>query len=408
MKVLVVDDDPAAQRILKLFLERSGYSPIVLSDGSKVLDSALGPEPPPIIILDWMMPVTDGLEVLRRLRASKLRDRPYVLMLSSKSSKEDIAAGLDAGADDFVSKPFNVSEMQARLRVACRTYQYQRELQRQIEDNELLNQRNNLLSELISPPLDAGTVLSAHSASAQIDAAAKPELDHLVQFTDHEIRFLLSATLMELRLALEGAQPRTRKDELAAGDCCAWTTLLIPSQDCWVDMVIATRFENAALIFEKSLRRKPHNESEMLTLWSEIVRRIAQGFLRNLYARGGEILHPLMPRSQSLGVWRALPPLSPDCKTYDCIVDGQAFRLCLGTNLGAKLALLPSHLDELDVLAGPFPTDAVSAVPLFNGGVVLTPRFIDRIAHHAEHTDNKEPVLIYRPSPLARYFAFSS
>ncbi len=379
--------------------------PMVLSDGSKVVDIVLGPEPPPIIILDWMMPVTDGLEVLRKLRAVKIKDRPYVLMLSSKSSKEDIAAGLDAGADDFVSKPFNVSEMQARLRVACRTYQYQRELQRQIEDNELLNQRNNLLSELISPPLDAAATTQA--TAVQTVAEPNPALENLVQFTDHEIRFLLSATLMELRLALEAARYRTKKEELATGDCCAWTTLLIPSMDCWVDLVISTRFESAGLIFEKSLRRKPNNESEILTLWSEIVRRVAQGFLRNLYARGGEILHPLMPRSQGLGKWRALPPLSPDCKSYDCVADGQEFRLCIGTNAGAKLLLLPSQIEELDVLSEQFPSNSVSAVPLFNGGVVLTPRFIDRIAHHAEHTGNKQSVSVFRPSPLARYFSYS-
>jgi phosphoserine phosphatase RsbU/P len=402
MKVLVVDDDPAAQRILKLFLERSGYEPLVLSDGSKVLDLVNNAEAPPIIILDWLMPGVDGLEVLKRLRGAKLKDRPYVLMLSSKSSKEDIAAGLDAGADDFVSKPFNVAEMQARLRVACRTYQYQRELQRQIEENELLKQRNNLLSEFISPGGDMVTAAEAELAAAI--ESAKKDASGLVRHDDQEIRFLMSATLMELRLVLEAFYPQEKRPEIEPGSCCAWATLLDATTNSWMELMVVTHFDVAKKLFEKSLRRKPSGESEMLTLWSELGRRVSQGFTRNLQARGHIVIVPLMPRSQSLGIWRALPPLPPDCRSFTCMVDGQPITLFLGQSTGAKLSVLPSQLQELDVLSEPYPIRSASTVSLFNEGIVLTPRFIDRIAQHSEQTRYRESITVFRPTGLARYF----
>ena len=405
MNVLVVEDDPSAQKILKLFLERSGYKAVLISDGAKALELMVEAKAPPVVILDWLLPGMDGTTICKKLREMKLRERPYILMLSSKSSKEDIAVGLDAGADDFVSKPFNVSEMQARLRVAWRTIEYQRELQKQIEDNEVLNQRNDLLSELITRQPNAPSEAVPSIGKTSEEAGARPHVEVEAQFSTHEIRFLLSATMLELKLVLEGVQPREGKEHFVAGDYCAWAGLLIPRQDFWFDLAISAHPDSVSLLFEKSLGRRAINETEKLTLWSETVRRIALSFLRNLHARGAEVLLPLPARAQGLGLWRGMPPLPMENKSYDLTVDAQALRLNLSVNSGAKQSLMPDLLEELDVLADPYPKRDTSAVALFNEGVVLTPRFIDRIAYHAEHTRDLNLISVYRPSAVARFFS---
>ena len=155
MRVLVVDDEPTAQKVMQLFLARSGYTPIIHSDGSKVLELAQSEDPPPIIVLDWMLPGADGLTICRALRTAKLKSRPYIFMLSSKTNRDDVAAALDAGADDYVTKPFHINELQARLRVAKRTIEYQKELLHQIADNEALHQRNSLRPAWTSQNVEA-------------------------------------------------------------------------------------------------------------------------------------------------------------------------------------------------------------------------------------------------------------
>ena len=87
MNILVVDDDPVAQRIMKMFVEKSGYQPAIYTDGPKGLEAALAPDAPPIILLDWMLPGMDGIAVCKKIREAKPKIRPYVIILSAKHGK---------------------------------------------------------------------------------------------------------------------------------------------------------------------------------------------------------------------------------------------------------------------------------------------------------------------------------
>ncbi len=400
IKVLVVDDDHSAQKVLHLFLQKSGYIPIIQPDGRKVVDIVLADDPPQILIVDWMMPNIDGTDLCKKLREAKPKERPYIIMLSSKSNKEDVAAGLDAGADDFVSKPFNVLEMQARLRVACRTIEYQRELKRQTDDNEILNQRNNLLSELISrKPGSAPAV-----AAAVNPATGLPKTESFKHFTDHEIRFLLSATFLELHLALNAVRPRAGRPDFLANDYSSWGALVLTQQNTWIDLVFTAKPGAAQKLFIKSLGRSPTGEADLLALWAEIARRIAQCILRTLKLRCGETTQPLMTRSVILGIWHGMPSLPSDVKTYDLGIDGHEVSLCVMASNESHMEIAPEQLSEMDVLADQYPSRASCSVPLFREEVVLTQRFIDRIKFHSEHTRQGGGVSVYRPTPVSKYY----
>ena len=117
MKILVVDDEPAVRDSLERALRLEGYEIDLAGDGVEALAN-LGVAEPDAVVLDVMMPRVDGLEVCRRMRS--MGDRTPVLMLTARDAVTDRVAGLDAGADDYVVKPFALDELLARLRALLR------------------------------------------------------------------------------------------------------------------------------------------------------------------------------------------------------------------------------------------------------------------------------------------------
>jgi two-component system cell cycle response regulator len=128
MKVLVADDDPISRRLVEASLSRAGYEPVAVGDGAEALRRLAEPDSPRLVVLDWVMPGMDGLQVCRAIRAGNQEQYIYVLLLTSKDQQWEIVEGLDAGADDYVTKPFDLHELRARLRSGARILQLQDEL----------------------------------------------------------------------------------------------------------------------------------------------------------------------------------------------------------------------------------------------------------------------------------------
>ena len=120
MRILIADDNNFYRRALQLALKEWGYEVVAVCDGLAAWEVLREDSAPKLAILDWMMPGMDGPDVCRRLRASFKPEPTYVIMLTSKQGKEHAVAGLDSGADDYVIKPFDRDELQARLRVGRR------------------------------------------------------------------------------------------------------------------------------------------------------------------------------------------------------------------------------------------------------------------------------------------------
>ena len=128
MNILIADDNPISNKVLEEILKLQGHAVTITANGLEAWNALQTPVPSPIAILDWMMPEIDGLELCRRIRAEPRLRHLYLLMLSSLDRKEDIAEGLDAGANDYVTKPFNVVELKARINVAVRVAKLELEL----------------------------------------------------------------------------------------------------------------------------------------------------------------------------------------------------------------------------------------------------------------------------------------
>jgi two-component system cell cycle response regulator len=121
MKVLIADDEPVSRRLLELSLRRWGYEVVVASDGLEVSQIIAGPNPPKLLVLDWLMPGMDGIELCREIRQRQSESTyTYVLLLTSKRSQNDVIEGLESGADDYLTKPFDPHELKVRLRTGRR------------------------------------------------------------------------------------------------------------------------------------------------------------------------------------------------------------------------------------------------------------------------------------------------
>ena len=128
MRVLIAEDDPISRRMLEAFLVKWGYEVVVATQGEEAWRVLQGNDPPKLAVLDWMMPGKDGIELCRGVRQRKGQAYIYILLLTARGHKEDILEGLEAGADDYVTKPFDPYELQARLRTGRRIIELQEQL----------------------------------------------------------------------------------------------------------------------------------------------------------------------------------------------------------------------------------------------------------------------------------------
>jgi phosphoserine phosphatase RsbU/P len=125
MRILIAEDDLTSRILLGAVLKKAGHEVVQAVDGFEALEILKGPDAPRLAILDWMMPRMDGLDIVRALRAEQSNNPPYLIMLTTKTEKADIIEGLNAGANDYLSKPFDPGELRARIEVGRRMTELQ-------------------------------------------------------------------------------------------------------------------------------------------------------------------------------------------------------------------------------------------------------------------------------------------
>ena len=128
MRMLIADDDPVFRRLLEEKLAMWGYDVVVAENGDAALQILQSEDPPRLAMLDWMMPGMEGVEVCRKVREKTDESYTYIILLTSQQSDEDLVAGMEAGADDYITKPFKHNELRLRLRAGRRIIELQNEL----------------------------------------------------------------------------------------------------------------------------------------------------------------------------------------------------------------------------------------------------------------------------------------
>lgn len=132
MRILIAEDDATSRLVLESLLKRWGYEVISTPDGNQAWTALQAKDAPRFAILDWMMPGMDGAEVCRKVRETERDCSTYIILLTALGRKEDIITGLEAGADDYVTKPFDMQELHARIKVGQRIIELQSTLSNRI------------------------------------------------------------------------------------------------------------------------------------------------------------------------------------------------------------------------------------------------------------------------------------
>ncbi|HBG21353.1 MAG TPA: response regulator [Desulfobulbaceae bacterium] len=162
VKILIAEDEFTTRMMVQVCLENWGYRVESVTNGNEAWAILRKPDAPQIAILDWEMPELDGVEVCRRVKEMETGTPPYIILLTARDSKTDIVRGFDAGADDYMTKPFNDNELRARVRVAERLVRTQSSLSESVAElKEALNQLE-MLESGIEVCHECGKILSPY------------------------------------------------------------------------------------------------------------------------------------------------------------------------------------------------------------------------------------------------------
>lgn len=137
MRVLIAEDDSVSRRVLETLLRRWGYEVTTTVDGETAWQLLQEPNAPSLAILDIMMPGIDGLELCRRLRHLPTSTPPYIILLTANQGVREIVKGIEAGADDYLTKPYDRDELRVRVQVGARIIELQRKLSERVEQLEV-------------------------------------------------------------------------------------------------------------------------------------------------------------------------------------------------------------------------------------------------------------------------------
>ncbi len=144
MRILVAEDDSITRRLLHAHLKKWGHEVVVATDGARAWQILNEDDAPHLVILDWMMPKMDGVTVCQELRKLEKHPYVYVILLTARNRKEDVIQGLEAGADDYMIKPFDTHELKVRVRAGCRIIQLQQDLMAALETTQFQARHDSL------------------------------------------------------------------------------------------------------------------------------------------------------------------------------------------------------------------------------------------------------------------------
>jgi len=300
-----------------------GHEAVAYTGGKAVIEAMKSPDAPQLCVLDWMMPEVSGLDVIKHMTQTGSKEQRYVIILSAKDNKQEIAQILNAGADDYVIKPMNQDEFVARLRVAERTIAYQNELRDKTLELEALLRKHNLLnaiartSHLVLQQDGEGELCSYFNrydaGSVAVDRALKLDA---VAFFDR----VVLPTFERMGLSPNVVQPVDAECVhpcLRAGytrhHAVAWRAVYIPQVDLWLDIVLDAELEVLHAIAKKILDVATLSNGQLQDFFGEAIGLVVSSFNNHLHRQNMETACPFFSRAL---LTEALPDIFAESKSH--------------------------------------------------------------------------------------------
>ena len=289
MRILIAEDDPISRRLLQRTLEKWGYDVLAVEDGLEALE-VITKEDIRLLISDWMMPRMDGPTLCRKIRERSTQKYVYILLLTARGQKEDIIQGLKAGADDYLTKPFDREELGVRVRAGERIVKLEEEL---IKKNEELQRLNEKLSKmaLIDPLMEIPnrhkfyhSIETIHKRMLRYGekyALAVIDVDRFKSYNDSYGHLSGDKVLQEVGKAIR-ATLRSSDEAFRYGG--EEIVVILPNQSIQESMKVAERIRNKiiSLNIEHKLNKPPivtvscgvacsHNPGRKAEIWEEVL-----------------------------------------------------------------------------------------------------------------------------------------
>ena len=436
MKVLLADDDPLSRKFIENLLQASNHAVESHEDGQQAYEAILREDSPQVILLDWVMPELDGLEICEKLTRETHRREKYILILSSIQDRNEIAQILSAGADDYMTKPIHEYEFMARLQVAERMVDSLNGLKKRNLELENVVRRYTQMAELQSkrqaepPEQDARPVpeevsappkqlpeTAKKSGSRQTptapDATGPDKTDEkssthkelpsgvsklqATKLLPHIVANTFSSFQMESQ-SVEAAQQH------ANGVYIAWATLYFLKAETWCDLQLEYSHDTAEALATKLLEaRSEYPEQDHVDTGAQLVNFLLEDYRRimNKELMASQVTYT--PGACWLENKRYLQEMSMQARSYGFEVDGHPFNLWLSATPSPIIQKPIDLISPFTVIAEPLRSLNQSSMSVMKKWSVLNEESIKTLQEMADTKKISHNISVIQPSPVYIY-----
>lgn len=406
MNILVAEDDEDSARLLKRILQDAGYDVIMARDGNQAWKVLQRADAPKLAVLDWMMPGMSGIDICKRLREKHEDVRTYVVLVTAKGKKRDVIKGLDSGADDFVTKPVDKGELLARLRVAGRTLDLQKQFVQVIERQQSLLQRHNLLRQQVWKPgrsTQNGKVTSDDSDVADLSRpcshSAAPELRPLAEMD----QFLVNI-LNEIGFPMTASMASSISLADQDFDFTSWCALIIKSKGIWFDFKMETSRITAGEVFHSLSGATAKSDTDLVDTMSELANMYVDNLKIVLQQQNLDTLKPYVAKAMYTREVPARFPLGIGHEQHILSGAGRTIRFTAIQYPAQAVKKAMNKGCALDVLAEPIYQSAGEDLLLLSEGTALDYQYIQKLHDFLGDKRQQCQISVLEPSPLTLIF----
>ena len=404
-RILVAEDDTDTAHLLKRFIQKDGCDVVLAGDGHKAWQILQREDAPKLVILDWVMPGMEGIEVCRRLREMDEDIDTYVMLVSEKGKKRDVIAGLDSGADDYLVKPVDRGEFLARLRVAKRTLAKQCQLHQKIEEQRSLLRQHNLHGDNFGKNGSSKVVSNKTKSDKDADCSSpvkdfSPLVKAFRPIVELESNFINMLAETGLSMTSDNNIEDSHKAIFSA-----LVPLILIQNGVWFDIRIETDRKTASELFHLIVGSRAATDNDLFDVLGELLNKTIENLRVAFTEEHIESIAPFLPKVTYCKNLSEQPQVFDHFKRYIFSDSAHVIQLDVIEHPAPVAKKTVRRLRPLDILVEDvYQPQEDDVVLLLSEGTVLDDRYIKKLVDFLRTQAKDFQVSIIQPSPLTKIF----